>query len=568
MKKEHAKNNTDHMSAQVNTSTDEQKQENLKAKVPTKKKLTAEQMEELADNRATELVLQPEQMKKPKIPDYVVLSEIENRSIIFRDQNNDAFIAPNGDGTKIYRIGAKNREFRSWLANFLRREFHMTAPKANKLDAFSQALESIALDTELSAQYPLEVRTVYREANEKKHIKQDELWYDLGESAIRITSKDWYYVKYPPILFRRFSQQLPQAAPEKGGNLLELAKFINLTDKNDILLFLVFAVSAFIPGYPRPLCLLYGTQGAGKSTPGRLLKRLIDPTAVEGTVLPKRHEEFVQTANHHALLVFDNISSIKPEISDALARVSTGDTFSKRALFTDDDDIVYRLQRPVMLNGINQVISQSDLLDRSILLEMQRISSDKVRPEKDFWREFEEQKSMILGSIFGVISKAMATFPTVQLQKMPRMADFAKWGYAIAENIDGYTGMDFIRAYSQNVGKQHDEAIESSAVGLAVYLFIKERIKGDWCGTATELMRQIEDVGMVADSMANATSIEKEVNTIVNGSLWPKDPEWFMRRLNYVLPDLESRGIHFTTYRDNKKHRRMINIALKQRGTK
>ncbi len=496
---------------------------------------------------------QDEQGKK-KLHDSDVVNAITEFAILFRDQHNDPFIAPNGDGTKIYRIGGRNRDFRAWLASFIRNKFHVVFP-IGRIDNIAQELESIALDTDISNQYPLELRTVWRERQGKDNRVNPELYYDLGESAIRVTPEDWFIVARPGIMFRRFSQQLPQVIPEKGGDIFELAKYVNLDDKNDVLLFLVFAISAFIPGYPRPLCLLYGSQGAGKSTPGRLLKRLIDPTTVEGTVLPTSHDDFVRTANHHALLVFDNLSSIKPNISDALARISTGDTFAKRALYTDDDDVVYRLQRPVMLNGINQVITQSDLLDRSILLEMHRIDKAKMRTEKDFWADFDEQKPLILGAIFDTISKAMAKFPNVHLKELPRMADFAKWGYAIADSIDGFTGEDFLSAYVGNIEKQHEQAIESSAVGTAVYLFMThdEVVKGVWTGTATQLMRQIEDTGIIINIDEEPSELTKELNMITNGSLWPKDASWFMRRLNYVLPDLESQGIQINSYTQNNQ---------------
>lgn len=491
---------------------------------------------------------------KSKIKYSEIIDAITKFAVLFRDQNNDPFIAPNGDGTKIYRIGGRNRDFRAWLTNFIYNEFSIV-PAMKTIDTVAQMLESLALNAEISNQYPLELRILLREKQSNGSKMNPELYYDLGENVIRITQKGWSIIARPEIMFRRFSQQLPQVIPEKGGNILELANYVNLDDKNDVLLFLVFAVSAFIPGYPRPLCLLYGTQGAGKSTPGRLLKRLIDPTSVEGTALPTNHEDFVRTANHHALLVFDNLSSIKPNISDALARISTGDTFSKRALYTDDDDIVYRLQRPVMLNGINQVITQSDLLDRSILLEMHRIDKAKMRTEKDFWEDFDEQKPLILGAIFDTISKAMAKFPKVQLEKLPRMADFAKWGYAIADSIDGFTGEDFLSAYCGNIEKQHEQAIESSAVGTAVYLFMThdEVVKGAWTGTATQLMRQIEDTGIIVNIDEDPSELTKELNMITNGSLWPKDASWFMRRLNYVLPDLESQGIQIKSYNQNNQ---------------
>ena len=110
-------------------------------------------------------------------------------------------------------------------------------------------------------------------------------------------------------------------------------------------------------------------------------------------------------------------------------------------------------------------------------------------------------------------------------------------------------------AYSANIAKQHEQAIESSPVGTAVYLFMTrdDEAKIGWKGTATQLMNRLENYNTgLSDPLA------KELSVLTNGSLWPKDPSWFMRRLNYVLPDLESQGIHIETY--CKKNQRIIKI--------
>jgi hypothetical protein len=509
-------------------------------------KLTDEKIDKIVDDQTKQT---DKKTEKKSLSDNKIVKQILEDCVLFRDQNNDPFIAPNGDGTKVIRISTKAGEFRTWLVVFIRDNFHIT-PTGKRLDNISQMIEGLALDP-AKPKLDLELRVKTADHN---------LYYDLGENAVKINKDGWSVVARPPIMFRRFRQQQQQVMPETGGDIKALADFVNLTDRDDILLFLVFTVSAFIPGYPRPLCLLFGSQGSGKSTPGRLLKTLVDPTAVSVTAIPTRYEDFVRIANHHALIVFDNISSIKPIISDALARVSTGDSFSKRALYTDDDDVVYQLQRPVMLNGINQVISQSDLLDRSILLEMKRIEPSKRKTERDFWREFEVQKPFILGAIFDTVSKAIKKFPDVKLDELPRMADFAKWGYAIADSIDGYTGQDFINAYNRNIDNQHDEAINSNPVGLAVFIFMTNDgvIKGLWAGTATDLMRQIEDTAVNTGYSGDPQATD-ELSVITNSNLWPRDPEWFVRKLNYVVPDLTARGITIEQYRE--KNRRMIRLT-------
>ena len=83
---------------------------------------------------------------KPKLHVSDVVEAVTEFAILFRDQNNDPFIAPNGDGTKIYRIGGRNRDFRAWLGSFIRNKFNVVFSMGG-IDSVAQALESIALDT-------------------------------------------------------------------------------------------------------------------------------------------------------------------------------------------------------------------------------------------------------------------------------------------------------------------------------------------------------------------------------------------------------------------------------------
>ena len=56
-----------------------------------------------------------------------------------------------------------------------------------------------------------------------------------------------------------------------------------------------------------------------------------------------------------------------------LCRAVTGSSFSKRALWTNDEDFYYNFKRNLGINGIDLAATKADLLDRSILMETERI---------------------------------------------------------------------------------------------------------------------------------------------------------------------------------------------------
>jgi energy-coupling factor transporter ATP-binding protein EcfA2 len=454
----------------------------------------------------------------------IVNDILDSKAIVFHDQYNTAYIAPKGDGSDVMKIGSS--EFKSYLSGELWGKY---------TDVISTTLINTVVQT---------LQGIARHKGEKKlldaraHYDGSTLLYDLGKLCIEVSRQGWKLVPNPPIVFRRFSHQKKQSVPV-NGELNDLKQFINIKNEDDILLFLVFTVAAFLPGFPHPILVLHGPQGAGKSTPMRVLKELIDPSSIQGVSAPKDEAGFAHLASRHYLLMLDNLSGMPTWLSDSLARASTGDGFSKRALYTDDDDVVMKIQRTIMMNGINQVITKADLLDRSILIKVERIEPSKRMSEDQFWKKFEEKRAGILGGIFDTIVLAMKLLPDVDLKELPRMADFTKWGYAIAEAA-GYEGEDFLRAYSNNIDQQNQEAIEASPVAQAIIEFMKD--KENWSGTAASLLQRINQIAFF--------------NDLKSSVLWPKDPQWLSKRLNEVEPNLQTRHIYFT--RGNEDNQRII----------
>jgi hypothetical protein len=66
-------------------------------------------------------------------------------------------------------------------------------------------------------------------------------------------------------------------------------------------------------------------------------------------------------ANNGYVLAFDNLSGLPNWLSDALCRLATGGSFAVRQLYTDDEEILSDATRPILLNGIEEVVSRPDL---------------------------------------------------------------------------------------------------------------------------------------------------------------------------------------------------------------
>ena len=91
---------------------------------------------------------------------------------------------------------------------------------------------------------------------------------------------------------------------------------------------------------------------------------LIDPNTAPLRALPRNDRELFISATNAHLLVFDNVSGLQPWLSDTLCRLSSGGGFSVRSLWTNNDEVLFDAARPVILNGIEDIITRPDLADR------------------------------------------------------------------------------------------------------------------------------------------------------------------------------------------------------------
>lgn len=413
----------------------------------------------------------PSERKKPQDQLEAAVDALSDLDI-FPDENGAVFVALESGCFPL-----KSREARAHIMRQIR-------GKAGRMPKQSILSEVLAL-LEGQALCDSDPRTLQLRIAVHKGC----FWYDLGDGrAIKAGKKDWHIKPTPPV-FRRYSHQQKQHEPVKGGDPWKVFEYMNIK-KEHRLEALVLLISYLVPDIPHPIFHPHGPQGGGKTTLCRIMKRLIDPSTLEVTSISNDMSEIVRKISRHHMPIFDNVSKISSDISDVLCIACTGGGIAKRTLYTDDDDYIYKFKRCVGLNGINLVITKPDLLDRTMLLHIDRIPGAKRKPEKLLWKSFDEAIPEILGGMFDILVKARALYPSVKLDELPRLADFAKWGYAIAEALGKGRGKEFLAAYEANIRRQNDEVLKSNSLCLAVNLLMKIN-KGYWEGTVKDAHMQL-----------------------------------------------------------------------------
>lgn len=369
--------------------------------------------------------------------------------------------------------------FRQWL----RRLYYAEHQKVPNAEAVQQALDQV----EGAASFDGEEHQV--ELRVAGHAGR--IYIDLGDPdwrAIEIDEDDWRVIDDPPVRFRRPRGLRALPEPTRGGDISTLRGFVNVKDDPDFVLLVCWLLAAMRDRGPYPVLAISGEQGTAKSTLVAILRALLDPNASPLRALPREDRDLFIAASNGWLLAFDNVSGLPAGISDTLCRLATGGGFAVRQLYTDQDEVLFDASRPIVLNGIGDMVGRADLADRAIFITLEPISETDRRAEDELWTHIRRELPRILGVLCSGISHGLRHRDIVKLERLPRMADFAKWG-AACEGAFWPAGT-FQAAYDDNQHSANDAVLDADEVGLAVRAFMQTRL--EWEGTPTDFRTALE----------------------------------------------------------------------------
>lgn len=437
---------------------------------------------------------------------------------LYINQTKETYVLiPMEQSQKLVKISST--EFK----HFLRREARTSA---------NGAIISADSLNQLVNQFDADAHVIGKSVSLENRIAKDreDFVYDMSNetgTVIRINKHGWQLDKSNPVLFKRETHQLPQVVPVKGGSLKNFLNLFSLTVEQKILL-AVWLVYMLVPSVPKPILYVQAEKGSGKSDLTRSLRSIIDPSSLPSLKEPNNEDRLMNQLYHHYLPLFDNINFMPKWFIRACCTAATGESEERRKLFTDDDVFILTYIRPIIINAINRLaIDYPDFQDRTLLLKLSRIPEDKRMEHSVLVDKVNELKPEVFGAILDALSKAMAIKPTIKLAKLPRMADFALWGCAIAEAL-GYTKEEFLDAYYNNMEEANEETIFDHVVAHSIYEFMKNQPY--WSGTASKFLEELKEVAI-------------DSNIDIKDRLFPKSPSALSKRLNEIKSNLEDVGI-------------------------
>jgi len=456
----------------------------------------------------------------------------EENSLLFHDERETPHAAIGTDDSRRI-VSVKSDTFTTFLSG----TFYRTTGRAANSEALTAARRVLSHKAVFEGpKHALHNRFAFHDGA---------AWIDLAnekQEAVKVTGEGWT-IERPPILFRRFRRQAALPRPATSGDMKKLSGFLNTREKEDALLALVWPVTAMLGNVPRPVLDFHGPQGSAKTTAGKMLRRLTDPSVAPTSYLSQKDDELALCLESNAVPLFDNVTHISARQGEILCAAVTGAGFSKRELFTDSDEILYSYQRAIIMTGINVATVAPDLLDRFLLLQLDRIDRAARRSEAGLWRAFDAAAPAIFSGMLDTLSSAMRLYQGIAEKTMTleRMADFCLWGAAVSEAL-GFGADSFFKAYTANVSAQTEEVLEADCVARAVRELVVKR--GGWTGTASELLKLFREL--------------HGDETKTDG--WPKRADGLSRRVRVLEATLAEVGIAVRWSREGEARTRTLTL--------
>jgi len=407
------------------------------------------------------------------------LIEIGRRAdLFFCNDEPYATVSVNGH----YETHALNsRAFRDYLNGVY---YDENGCAANK-DAISQGIDTMRAIARKNGEKPVFTRIAR---------VNDTIYVDLCNpeyEVVRITGEGWTVVQEPSVKFIRGAGAEPLPKPERTGTgFADLKKLMNCKEEEDFCMLTGFLIGCFSFGNPYPILCLHGSAGTGKSSKTVMIKKLTDPNQADHRGEPESVRDLMISAKQQHVIAYDNISKMPQWLSDAICRLSTGAGFSKRAHYSDSEEVIFKAMRPIVLNGVKEIAQQHDLADRSISVILDLIPEESKLENEVFWAEFERMRPGILAALLDSVSALLKNRDhTVLPHKKVRMLDFAKWVIA-AEPVLPFRPGFFMEAYTENSTRASEAVMEGDAVADSIRIFMEDKSEG-WDGTAKELLKYI-----------------------------------------------------------------------------
>jgi hypothetical protein len=270
-----------------------------------------------------------------------------------------------------------------------------------------------------------------------------------NDLVVEVCDGDWEVVRKGGYKFHRTEEMEPMPTPCAGGDIHDILSFLKIPKLHDRILILVWLVCAFLSKIHRPILLFHGSPGSSKTTAATILQKFIDPLSHGGLYVASKDDDMSLILENYAVPFFDNLSSINQSCRDLLCQAVTDGARAKRKHYANKSLVVTKYMKPIIITAIELPYTAPDLLDRTLPIELVRLTSSERESMTDLMAELKQNYATIFGAILTVLAKALIMVKDVRTKPNFRLLDWARYGLAVVDAIgpeQGVTEANFVAA--------------------------------------------------------------------------------------------------------------------------
>ena len=368
---------------------------------------------------------------------------------------------------------------------------------------------------------------------------------DEENTRIKIANGLITFIKNGSIIpFARNPNSRPMLVSHSRGDINLLKKYLRCSDPDFLMLtaFLAYTIATPKIKASRFLFLvLLGDSGLGKSSIcDNVIIPLVDNSIVGIQSFPKNEKELgIATQNSH-IACFDNVRHLSTSMSDSLCKLSTGNSLSSRKLYSDDDQHVTHLHSAVVLNGISSFVTEPDLAQRCLTIELKPMAKENRKSDAQMMSDLEVDLPIIFRGLLELIAGVFMQLPNVEVTNPERMYDFVRFLSAM-EKVQGAPDGVYQGLYSSKLHEDQMTTLFDDPLGGAMMKFCSEH--SYWQGLPQDLHASLHEM--------------YRSNRFISGL--PTNPSAFSKRLRFISANLLKQGIRVEFGR--AKHR-LITIEV------
>jgi hypothetical protein len=351
------------------------------------------------------------------------------------------------------------------------------------------------------------------------------IYLDVGDAAgrcVALTEAGWDVLERSPVTFRRTAATRPLPEPARDGDVDKLWFFTRIAEEHRPLV-KAWLVHAYFPDQDHAILRVTGRQDAGKTQTCNRLVAIVDPAVAQlrGWGRTRDIRDWVAHATASWVSGLENISSIDPELDDALCRSSTGDAVRDRKYYSQGDVDIKQFRRVVLFNDISLGMIKGDLIDRLLEAGLPPLNDKDAIPDDVLEARWRDVYPAILGGFYDYIVKVLRELPGVEHppEGWPRPRSYSR----ILAAVDRVDGTDGMATWREMKARLKADLAQGDLVALCLRELMKGRDK-PLEGTATEWLRHLADAHLTMTGKYRPPS---------DRLLWPQSERalsaWFKR---------------------------------------